>query len=143
MGHMAKRTLLSLLSNPVAAASTAVTGSWVDCANWEGCLFSGTIGATTGSGTITVNYAACTTGAGTALTGASVGYAGTDDNKGFALDVYAPHSKGRYLRGILTPSTGTVDFSGVLAMRYDGRRAPKSSTGLVDADIDLVVVQTT
>lgn len=143
MGHLAKNTVLSLVSNPVAAASTAVQSSWVDAANFEGVRFMGTIGATTGTATVTVNVNSSTTGAGSALSGASVSVGAADDNKGFCVDVYSPHSKGRYLRGVLTPTTGTFDFSGFLAETYGGRKHPKSSTALIDGAVDLVVVQTT
>ena len=145
MGHLARRSLLSLVHNPVVAATTNAQSSWVDMANFEGCQFMGTLGAGTTNMTITVQYAASTTGTGTALSGASISVVGADDNKGFAFDVYSPHSKGRYLRTAIAPSTsaGVWDFGGVLALQYDGRRSPKSSTGLVDANVDLVVVQTT
>lgn len=145
MGHLAKNVLLSLVHNPVTAATTAANSSWVDMQNYEGCMFMGTIGAGTTSQEITVQYAASTTASGSALSGAEVTVAGNDDNKGWAIDVHAPHSRGRYLRTSLSGSTGAgvLDWGGVLALRYNGRSRPKSSTGLIDGDIDLVVVQTT
>lgn len=144
--NLGRSAVFSLVNNPVANASTTLgSATWVDCANYEGCLFLMTCGTISTGATFTVNYAASTTGSGTAVSGASVSIAGSaDDNKIAAIDVYSPHSKGRYLRPILTKAGASAfDFGGFVAIRYNGRKAPYSSTGLVDGNVDLVVVQTT
>jgi hypothetical protein len=149
MGHLAKNVHLALVNNPVTAASTFIVGTvtWVDMQNYEGCLFMATFGAASTGATFTVQYNSATSGTGTALSGASVSFVAADANKAAAIDVYKPHSKGRYLRPELSAgmaAAGTIDFGGFLALRYNGRKGPLgASTGLVDGDIDLVVVQTT
>ena len=145
MGHLARKSVLSLVHNPVIAATTDAVSSWVDMANWEGCQFMGTLGAGTTSMTVKVQFGASTTATGTDLTGAAITVLGADDNKGFAFDVYSPHSQGRFLRTEISDLSGggVWDFGGVLALQYDGRVSPMNSTGLVDTNVDLVVVQTT
>lgn len=147
MSHLARNVHLALVNNPVTAATTTVIGTYVDMQNYEGAMFLATIGAATTGATFRVTYAASTTATGTAVSGASVSFAGaSDDNKGMAIDVYKPHSLGRYLRPELVhvAGAGVQDFSGFLAMRYGPREMPVgASTGLVDGNIDLVVVQTT
>lgn len=144
--NMGRNVHLTLVANPITAASTAFDSSWIDCADYDGCMFTATFGAATTNMTVTVNYNATTTGSGTAVSGASVTFVGADDNKAMAIDIYKPHSKGRYLRPVTAgmAAAGTIDFGGFVAMRYGYRLGPcPASTGLVDEAIDSVAVQST
>ena len=144
--NIGRNVHLTLVANPITAASTVFDSAWIDCADYDGCMFTATYGAATTNMTVTVNYAASTTGAGTAVSGASVTFVGADDNKALAIDIYKPHSKGRYLRPVTAgmAASGTIDFGGFVAMRYGYRLGPcPASTGLVDGAIDFVAVQST
>ena len=144
--NIGRNVHLTLVANPITAASTVFDSAWIDCADYDGCMFTATYGAATTNMTVTVNYAASTTGAGTAVSGASVTFVGADDNKALAIDIYKPHSKGRYLRPVVAGmgAAGTIDFGGFVAMRYGYRLGPcPASTGLVDGAIDFVAVQST
>ena len=53
--NIGRNVHLTLVANPITAASTVFDSAWIDCADYDGCMFTATYGAATTNMTVTVN----------------------------------------------------------------------------------------
>lgn len=117
-----ENVLLTKVSDPTTAATTAVNSTHVDMAGFEGVVFFSSFDTAGTNNTINVAQGA-TTSSFTDLEGTSVTAGASDED--VWVDVYKPTK--RYLRAEFARGTSTA-LGDVWAMQYNPRKAPVDNT---------------
>lgn len=133
---LTKNVKITVVAAAAAAAQTAVEGSILDMAGYDGVLFVALTGDVTDTAVLTLkaqqNTANSTSGMADLVgTAAFTAGASDADNKGLALDVHKPRE--RYVRAVLTRGTANAAVSGIIAIQYDARRKPTAHDASVIA----------
>lgn len=113
------------VSNAVAAGQTAVNGTAVDMRGFETVVFLVALGAiVSGAATsVKAQQGAASNGSDAAdLAGTGITVADTDDNLVVALEVHRPTD--RYVRPVVLRATQNVTVDGIVAILFNGRKAP-------------------
>lgn len=122
----AKNVKYTRVLNPVAAGTgDTQAGTAVDMANFDRVRFIVAISAiaSTGVATVKAQGGAASDGSDAAdISGASVVYADTDDNKIAVVEVERPQS--RYVRVVVVRATGNVTIDSAVAIQEAGRNVP-------------------
>lgn len=134
--NLSKNVKLTVCSGAAAAAQTAITGSILDMAGFDGVLFIALTGDVTVNCVLTLIAQQDTDsamGAAAALTGTATFTAGaTDaDSKVLMLDVTQPRE--RYVRPQLTRTAADAVIGGILAIQYSAQSRPTTQDATVIA----------
>lgn len=139
-----KNAKFSEVLAPVAAGSSIDSNSDIlDMAGWDGVVFVVPItdSADTGVATLTIeqNTANSATGM-AALSGAAATAtsAANDDlnNTLLIVDVYRPRE--RYVQGVVTSTTANIAYGNMIAIQYQGHKAPVTQAASVQASTQVV-----
>lgn len=125
MANSSKREKVIRVMNGVVAGTSTQTSSAIDTAGYEGVKIYTALGAiTSGSATTVKVQQSSDDGADSYadLTGSSIAFADTDDNKVSVHDIYRPQE--RYLKVVVTRATQNAVIDGIVAVLYGGRKQP-------------------
>lgn len=113
-----------------AAGTSAINGSAIDMAGWEGVLFIFTFGAIVSGAVTSIKVQQDTvSGMGTAadLAGSGQTIADTDDDKTFYIDIKSPRE--RFVRPVVSRATQNATVGSITAIQYGARTAPTAAHG--------------
>lgn len=113
-----------------AAGTTAINGSAVDMAGYEGVLFIITFGAiVSGAATSIKAQQDVVSGMGSAadLAGSNQTIADTDDDKTFYIDIKSPRE--RFVRAVVSRATQNATVGSITAIQYGARTQPVAAHG--------------
>lgn len=115
------------VANAAGAAQTAVTGSTLDLAGWDGVCYVAALGDVADTSVLTLTAysdtaSAMSSEAAHTTTATHTADATDADNKLLVLDVIRPTK--RYHRVKLTRTTANAVVDGIFAILYRGKKAP-------------------
>lgn len=120
----------ALVSAGAAAGQTAVNSSSIDMTGYYGACFIVTLGAVDATGTGTVVIAGSDNDSDfTDLTGSSVAYTATDDDKVIIIEVVNPLN--RYLRCEIARSTADSTIDSIVSCQHGATKKPVTQPATV------------
>lgn len=135
MGEFITKEKIIRVKNAVAAGTTAITDATaVDMASFESCEFVVLLGTLTSTTDVDVTVYASNDSGGSpdgwsALSGATVAVADTDDNKVVRIEVVNPTK--RYLQVQLTRATANAVVDGIIAIQRGAVYTPITNDSTV------------
>lgn len=118
------------VSNAVAAGTATTNCTGVDTSDCDGVIFIAAIGAIVSTGTVTITVEESDDDSTySALSGPSIAYADTNDNKLAVIDVRG-NSK-RYVRAKIVTATANGTIDAVVAVRYGLKSTPNTADATV------------
>lgn len=134
--NLSKNVAIDQVLGYYAAGTTKRTSDIIDMQGWEGVVFVAGLGTIIEAGTIDVfveqNTANATSGMARLAT--TTAHTVTSANAALAksaivVEVHKPQE--RYLQCNITPATQNAVILGIVAIRYNGKLAPQSNSGLL------------
>ena len=135
MLNPSREVLATRVVNATAAGTTAVNGTVLDMANWEGVMFVASFGALTATQVtkLKIQQGLLADGSDMAdLEGsATAALADGDGNKMLIAEVYQPRE--RYVRCVVVRGTANAVVDSVVAYQYGPRKIPVTQSSTVSA----------
>lgn len=123
---LTKNVRIARVASAAAAGQTAVNGSLIDMAGFDGVLFIALLGTVAATSTVGLhaeqNDVNSATGVQELQGSATIAVGATNSNTAVVLDVHKPRQ--RYVRPVIKRGVADTVVDGVIAILYDARSKP-------------------